>query len=79
MDSPNLIDAFNYYLVLAFAVSTVLRARNYRAILGVIYRSSARWPPCAAPGRLPCGRGSSGRQSAQPFVVVGSGRLGDDH
>jgi hypothetical protein len=46
--SPNLIDAFNYYLVLAFAVGTVLRARNYAAILGLIYRSSARWPKLLA-------------------------------
>jgi hypothetical protein len=42
--SLNLIDAFNYYLVLAFALGTVLRVRNYRALLGLIYRSSRRWP-----------------------------------
>jgi hypothetical protein len=48
MDSLNLIDAFNYYLVLAFAVGTALRVRNYRAILGLIYRSSDRWPKLRA-------------------------------
>jgi hypothetical protein len=46
--SPNLIDAFNYYLVLAFVVGTILRARNYGKILGLIYRSSARWPKLLA-------------------------------
>ena len=58
MGSWNLIDAFNYYLVLAFAVGTVLRARNYRAIVGLVYRSAARWPKlralvATAPGDLP--------------------------
>lgn len=48
MTSPNLIDAFNYYLVLAFVVGTILRARNYGKILGLIYRSSARWPKLLA-------------------------------
>lgn len=46
--SLNLIDAFNYYLVLAFLVGTVLRVRNYRAILGMVYRSSDRWPKLRA-------------------------------
>jgi hypothetical protein len=40
----NLIDALNYYLVLTFLVGTVLRARNYRAIIGMVYRFSNRWP-----------------------------------
>ena len=30
--SPNLIDAFSYYLVLTFVTGTILRARNYRAM-----------------------------------------------
>jgi hypothetical protein len=40
----NLIDVLNYYLILAFVVSTVIRIRNYRAILGVIFTFSNRWP-----------------------------------
>lgn len=44
MGSWNLIAAFNYYLVLAFVVGTALRARNYRAMVGLIARSSDRWP-----------------------------------
>jgi hypothetical protein len=42
--SINLIIALNYYLALAFVVGTVLRVQNYRAILGMISQSSARWP-----------------------------------
>src|SRR5829696_1818762 len=44
----NLIDAFSYYLVLAFVTGTVLRARNYRAMVGLVYTSSARWPKLRA-------------------------------
>ncbi|HVL13499.1 MAG TPA: hypothetical protein VM529_13110 [Gemmata sp.] len=47
MTSPtaiNLIDALNYYLVLTFVVGTILRVRNYRAIIGMVYRFSGRWP-----------------------------------
>ena len=40
----NLLEVFNYYLIIAFAVSTVIRLGNYRAILGVIFRFSHRWP-----------------------------------
>ncbi len=40
----NLINAFNYYLILTFVVGTVLRVRNYRAISGLVYRFSGRWP-----------------------------------
>ena len=43
-DGPNLIDAFSYYLILSFAVGTALRVRNYRAILGLVYRFAGRWP-----------------------------------
>ena len=46
--SLNLIDALNYYLVAAFAVGTVLRVRNYRAMLGLVYRSADRWPKLRA-------------------------------
>ncbi len=46
--SLNLIDAFNYYLALTFIVGTVLRARNYRAMVGLVYRSVDRWPKLRA-------------------------------
>src|SRR5581483_7499665 len=44
----NLIDALNYYLILTFLVGTILRVRNYRAILGMVYRFSDRWPKLRA-------------------------------
>src|SRR3954468_23697536 len=44
----NLIDAFSLYLVLAFTTGTVLRARNYRAMVGMVYNSSDRWPKLRA-------------------------------
>lgn len=44
----NLIDAFNWYLVLAFAVSTALRIRNYLSLVGLVYRSAGRWPKLRA-------------------------------
>ena len=44
----NLIDAFSYYLVLAFVTGTVLRARNYRAMVGLVYNSADRWPKLRA-------------------------------
>jgi hypothetical protein len=40
----NLIDVLTYYLILAFVVGTVLRIRNYRVLLGVIFTFSQRWP-----------------------------------
>ena len=40
----NLIDFFTCYLILALVVGTGLRIRNYRAILGVIFTFSERWP-----------------------------------
>src|SRR3954470_3946891 len=46
--TPNLIDAFSYYLVLAFVTGTVLRARNYRAMVGLVYNSADRWPKLRA-------------------------------
>lgn len=36
----NHIDAFSYDLVLALVPSTILRARNYRVMIGLIYSSS---------------------------------------
>src|SRR5262245_54752075 len=44
MPTFNLIDGFNYYLILTFVVSTTLRIRNYRAILGFIFAFPNRWP-----------------------------------
>lgn len=44
VSSLNLIDALNYYLVTTFLVGTILRIRNYRAMLGLVYRSADRWP-----------------------------------
>lgn len=43
-DTLNLIDVFNYYLILAFLVSTGIRIRTYRAILGLVFASPRRWP-----------------------------------
>src|SRR5436305_14234671 len=44
MSTLNLIDALTCYLVLAFVVGTVIQVRNYRAMLGVIFTFSHRWP-----------------------------------
>jgi hypothetical protein len=44
----NLIDAFSYYLVLAFVTGTVLRVRNYRTMVGMVYNSADRWPKLRA-------------------------------
>jgi hypothetical protein len=40
----NLIDVLDYYLWLTLAVGVIIRARNYRAILGLVLTFSARWP-----------------------------------
>ena len=47
-DTLNLIDVFNYYLLLAFLVSTGMRIRSYRAILGLVFASPSRWPKLLA-------------------------------
>ena len=44
----NLIDVFSYYLALAFVTGTVLRAHNYRAMVGLVYNSAGRWPKMRA-------------------------------
>src|SRR5688572_29295506 len=44
----DLIDAFSVYLVLAFVTGTILRGRNYLALLGLVYRSAGRWPKLRA-------------------------------
>src|SRR6266481_3210229 len=43
-DTLNLIEVFNYYLILAFFVSTGIRIRMYRAIVGLVFASPSRWP-----------------------------------
>ena len=43
-DTLNLIVVFNYYLILVFLVSTGIRIRSYRAILGVVFSCPSRWP-----------------------------------
>ena len=47
-DTLNLIEVFNYYLLLAFLVSTAIRIRTYRAILGLVFASPSRWPKLLA-------------------------------
>ncbi|HYV35969.1 MAG TPA: hypothetical protein VE988_09720 [Gemmataceae bacterium] len=44
LDTLNLIEVFNYYLILAFVVGTAIRIRSYRAILGLVFASPGRWP-----------------------------------
>lgn len=44
VDTLNLIDVFNYYLILAFIVSTTIRIQLYRTIVGLVCDSPARWP-----------------------------------
>jgi len=40
----NLINLFSVYITIAFVVSTVLRWRNYRAMLKLIFSVRERWP-----------------------------------
>lgn len=44
LDTLNLIDVFNYYLILAFLVSTGIRIRTYLAIFGLVIACPGRWP-----------------------------------
>ena len=44
LDTVNLIDVFNYYLILAFFVSAGVNLRTNRAILGLVFASPSRWP-----------------------------------
>ncbi|MFL5244074.1 MAG: hypothetical protein ACJ8FY_18375 [Gemmataceae bacterium] len=44
LDTFNLLHVFNYYLMLGFLISTVIRVRSYRAILGLIFTFPNRWP-----------------------------------
>jgi hypothetical protein len=47
-DTLNLIDVLNYYLILAFLVSTGMRVRSYQAILGLVFASPSPWPKLLA-------------------------------
>src|ERR1700759_3607790 len=38
------LDLFNFYLILSFVMGTAFRLRNYRSILGLLYRFANRWP-----------------------------------
>jgi hypothetical protein len=40
----DLIQVFNFYLALAFAVSTCLRFHQYRSILALVWAVPGRWP-----------------------------------
>jgi hypothetical protein len=40
----NLIAVLDYYLVITFVVSTVMRYRQYRVMAGLVISASARWP-----------------------------------
>ncbi|HXG08459.1 MAG TPA: hypothetical protein VNK04_01590 [Gemmataceae bacterium] len=40
----NLIRFFDFYLALAFLLSTALRIRQYRTVLGLLREVSGRWP-----------------------------------
>jgi len=44
LDALNLLAVFNYYLILAFVVSTAVNLRNYWAILGLMCGFPNRWP-----------------------------------
>jgi hypothetical protein len=44
LKSLNLIALFDYYLILTFILSTVMRYRQYRAITGLLLSAPARWP-----------------------------------
>ncbi len=43
-DALNLLDVFNYYLIIAFIASTAINIRRYRAILGFLCSFPGRWP-----------------------------------
>jgi hypothetical protein len=44
LDTLNLLDVFNYYLILVFVVSTGARIQTYRSMLGFIFAFPKRWP-----------------------------------
>ncbi|HEV3204426.1 MAG TPA: hypothetical protein VGY77_08590 [Gemmataceae bacterium] len=44
MNTLNLIHLFDFYLAVIFLISTVLRASQYRAIIGLVRGVPGRWP-----------------------------------
>jgi len=48
VDTLNLIDVLSGYLVLCFVVSTGIRIRTYRAVMGMIFACPKRWPKLLA-------------------------------
>jgi hypothetical protein len=44
LETRNLIVVFNWYLMLAFVLSTGIRIRLYQAIVGLVCASPGRWP-----------------------------------
>ena len=44
LNTFNLLDVFNCYLIIAFIASTAVNVGRYRAILGVLYGFPGRWP-----------------------------------
>jgi hypothetical protein len=44
IDTLNLIDVFNCYLIAGVIVSVAIRARTYRAVLGLVFACPNRWP-----------------------------------
>jgi hypothetical protein len=44
LDSLNLLDVFNCYLIVGFIASTAINVGRYRAILGILYGFPSRWP-----------------------------------
>lgn len=48
INTLNLLDVFNYYLILGFVVSTAFNIRRYRAMLGLMWGFPNRWPKLLA-------------------------------
>jgi hypothetical protein len=44
LDALNLLDVFNYYLILGFLVSTGVSLRKYWAMVGLMCGFPKRWP-----------------------------------
>jgi len=44
LDTLNLLDVFNYYLIVGFIASAVVNVGRYRAIVGLLCGFPSRWP-----------------------------------
>ncbi|HVS36067.1 MAG TPA: hypothetical protein VMS17_10845 [Gemmataceae bacterium] len=44
IDTLNLIDVFNCYLIAGLIVGVAIRVRTYRAVLGLVFACPNRWP-----------------------------------